>query len=59
MPKEFTVILKELENIRNLPTLPVILERVKKAVQNPNSNADQIAKIVMFLVFFLYAYFSD
>jgi len=47
MPKEFTVILKELENIRNLPTLPVILERVKKAVQNPNSNADQIAKIVM------------
>ncbi|NCC49666.1 MAG: HDOD domain-containing protein [Spartobacteria bacterium] len=47
MPKEFPVILKELENIRNLPTLPVVLERVKKAVRDPKSNADQIARIVM------------
>ena len=39
-------IFKKLETIRNLPTLPPIIQKLRKAVADPNSDAQQIAKII-------------
>jgi HD-like signal output (HDOD) protein len=43
---EKTDILKKLDQIENLPTLPVIVQQVQKLIENPNSNMSQIALII-------------
>jgi HD-like signal output (HDOD) protein len=35
-----------LENVENLPTLPIIVQQVQKLIANPNSNMAQIAAII-------------
>jgi HD-like signal output (HDOD) protein len=39
-------ILKKLDMVENLPTLPVIVQQVQKLIENPNSNMSQIAMII-------------
>ncbi len=39
-------IMKKLEAIKNLPTLPVIISKLNKAIGNENSDAKQIARII-------------
>ncbi len=39
-------IFKKLETIRDLPTLPVILEKLRKAVHDSKSDAQRIARII-------------
>jgi putative nucleotidyltransferase with HDIG domain len=39
-------IFRKLESIRDLPTLPVILEKLKKEMLNPDCDATRIARIV-------------
>ena len=46
MPLQKEQIFKKLEQIRNLPTLPSILEKVGVAVRDPNSDAARIARII-------------
>jgi HD-like signal output (HDOD) protein len=41
-----TDILKKLDMVENLPTLPVIVQQVQKLIENPNSNMSQIALII-------------
>ena len=43
---EKTDILKKLELIENLPTLPLIVQQVQKLVADPRSNMSQIALII-------------
>jgi Predicted signal transduction protein len=43
---EKTDILKKLDQIENLPTLPVIVQQVQKLIENPNSNMSQIALVI-------------
>ncbi len=38
--------LKKLGAIRNLPTLPVVMQKLGQEVRNPNSDAKKIAKII-------------
>jgi HD-like signal output (HDOD) protein len=38
--------LKKLDLIENLPTLPVIVQQIQKLIDNPNSNMSQIATII-------------
>ncbi|MFH0881046.1 MAG: HDOD domain-containing protein [Lentisphaerota bacterium] len=46
MPMQKDQIFKKLEQIRNLPTLPSILEKLGAAVRDPNSDASRIARII-------------
>ena len=39
-------VFRRLEQIRDLPTLPIILDKVREAISNPNSSAMQIARII-------------
>ncbi len=39
-------IFAKLEQIRNLPTLPVVIEKTRQAIRDPNSDARKIAKII-------------
>lgn len=39
-------ILQQLPKIRNLPTLPVIIEKLHVAVRDPNSSPPQVARII-------------
>jgi HD-like signal output (HDOD) protein len=39
-------VLRKLESIRNLPTLPPIIERLYHAVRDPNSSAQEVANII-------------
>ena len=39
-------IFKKMEGIRNLPTLPVVAEKLGRAIRDPNSDARQVAKII-------------
>ena len=41
-----TEILKKLDMVENLPTLPVIVHQIQKLIENPNSNMSQIALII-------------
>jgi len=41
-----TALFQKLEKIHNLPTLPMIIDKLGKAVHDPNSNAKQIAAII-------------
>jgi HD-like signal output (HDOD) protein len=43
---EKTDILKKLDQVENLPTLPVIVHQIQKLIENPNSNMSQIALII-------------
>ena len=39
-------IFQTLDKIRNLPTLPVVVQQLRKAVADPNSDASRIAKLI-------------
>ncbi len=39
-------ILRKLETIHNLPTLPVVIAKLRKAISDPNADARKIAKII-------------
>ncbi len=39
-------IIRKLEGIRNLPTLPAIIQKLRNCLLNPNSDAGQVAKII-------------
>ena len=41
-----TDVLKKLDLVENLPTLPVIVRQIQKLIENPNSNMSQIALII-------------
>jgi len=41
-----TDVLKKLDLVENLPTLPVIVQQIQKLIENPNSNMSQIALII-------------
>lgn len=39
-------IIRQLQNINNLPTLPIVIEKLRQAIHNPNSDAQKIATII-------------
>ncbi len=39
-------ILRKLEKVRNLPTLPVVIEKLREAIRDPSSDAHRIAMII-------------
>ncbi len=39
-------ILRRLETIHNLPTLPVVITKLREAISNPNADAKKIAQII-------------
>jgi putative nucleotidyltransferase with HDIG domain len=41
-----TDILKKLDQVENLPTLPLIVQQIQKLIGNPNSNMAQIALVI-------------
>jgi HD-like signal output (HDOD) protein len=41
-----SMLLSELENIENLPTLPIVVQQIQKLIASPNSNMIQIASII-------------
>jgi HD-like signal output (HDOD) protein len=41
-----TNVLKQLEKVRDLPTLPAVLDKLGKAIRDPNSDANGIAAII-------------
>jgi len=46
MVKSKEQIFEKLESIRDIPTLPVVLEKLKREMTNPHSDAARIARIV-------------
>jgi HD-like signal output (HDOD) protein len=46
MTMDRATFLIRLENVENLPTLPVIVQQIQKLIANPNSNMAQIAAII-------------
>jgi putative nucleotidyltransferase with HDIG domain len=43
---ESILVFKKLEQVRDLPTLPLILDKLRVAIRNPNSDANKIAAII-------------
>ncbi|HBA84756.1 MAG TPA: hypothetical protein DCZ95_11735 [Verrucomicrobia bacterium] len=39
-------IFQTLDKVRNLPTLPIVIQQLRKAVADPNTDASRIAKII-------------
>lgn len=39
-------VLRRLESLKNLPTLPVVIDKLRAAVRDPNSNATKVARII-------------
>ena len=39
-------VFKKLDQVRDLPTLPIIVEKLREALRNPNSDASKIASII-------------
>jgi HD-like signal output (HDOD) protein len=38
--------IRKIEQVRNLPTLPIVIDKLRNAVQDPNSDAERIAGII-------------